>query len=340
MKPTHEQVLERQRSSALVLKGEPQEIIARAESLVASNAEDGARHLFDCLARSPRDGHLELLLHLVAANLNRWSPVFELAEGVAERFTVEEFVTVLSARAGSPEFFATLLQSLVCRGVDFEPVAEVQVFRDELLEREHPLGVLPLRRTALERSLPLSRKHLGHETRFEFPRSNPAQALAPRVAAVVEAPPSLREATRAWRRWESSQMLLHAPPSGPIDLRALPLASVRGGGLRQAETTASEVFVRLFDAGAQGGLPDLPSPPGRGALGTAAGRLAAFVTLSAFVDGSPLVDVVGLAARAEQCRWWLWEGTGWFGNVAWDFGGACLRPDGITLVVHAATDTD
>lgn len=135
-------------------------------------------------------------------------------------------------------------------------------------------------------------------------------------------------------------MLLNPPLAGPIDLRSLPLASARGGGLRVAETTASEVFVRLFDAAAQGGVPDLPFRRGHGALGSAAGRLAAFKTLSAFVDGLPLIDAIDVAARAEQCRWWLWEGTGWFGNVAWDFGAACLRPDGVTLVAHAATDTD
>ncbi|MBL8940920.1 MAG: hypothetical protein JNM69_40630 [Archangium sp.] len=340
MKATPEQRLERQRDSALILGGEPQQIIARAESLAQLGDEYGGRHFFDCLARSPRAGHLELLLQLVDASLNRWSPVFELAEGVAQRADVPEFVSLLSTRARSLEFSANLLQRLVCQGAALEHVAEVQVFRDELLEREHPFGVLPLRRTSLENSLVLSPKDLSTETRFEFPRSNPAQAVAPRVAAVVEAPDALRAATRAWRPWESLQVLLNPPHAGPIDLRSLPLASVRGGGLRVAETTASEVFVRLFDAAAQGGLPDLPFRRGRGALGSAAGRLAAFKTLSAFVDGPPLIDAIDVAARAEQCRWWLWEGTGWFGNVAWDFGAACLRPDGVTLVAHAATDTD
>lgn len=157
--------------------------------------------------------------------------------------------------------------------------------------------------------------------------------MAPQIARTDPAPEHLREATTAWHGFEVLQVTLDARFAGPLDLRSLPLASLRGGGLRQAETTASEIFTRLFSAAAQGGAYG-------GDRGNAEARLAAFTSLAAFCDGGPLVDVPKVAATAEQCRWWLWEGTGWFGNVAWDFGGACLRPDGITLVAHAATDTD
>lgn len=279
--------------------------------------------------------HFDLLLELIAANRTPWTPVYELADCVAQRADSAAFVKALPQRERSVEFFASLLQSLVCHDVDFEAAAEVQVFRDELLEWQHPYAVLPLRRMAVEQTLRLQRLSVSGSSSagFEFPRSVPAQAVSPSIARVDPAPDHLGEATRAWHGSEVLQVTLDARFAGALDLRSLPLASLRGQGLRQAETTASEIFTRLFMAAAEGGAYG-------GARGNAEARLAAFTSLAAFCDGAPLVDVPKVAATAEQCRWWLWEGTGWFGNVAWDFGGACLRPDGITLVAHAATDTD
>lgn len=329
-----------ERVDRLVAAGPANEVTTLAEELSVRKepawlVRSVSTRLLRQLAFSGTAGHFDLLLELVARGLNAWTPLFEVADCVAQRADGPGFVSALPRRERSVEFFASLLQSLVCHGVDFEGVAEVQVFRDELLEQEHRFAVLPLRRTPVEQTLRLQRLSVSGSSSagFEFPRSIPAQARAPQVARVDPAPEHLGEATRAWHGSEVLQVTLDARVSGALDLRSLPLASLRGGGLRQAETTASEIFTRLFMAAAEGGAYG-------GERGNAEARLATFTSLAAFCDGAPLIDVANVAARAEQCRWWLWEGTGWFGNVAWDFGGACLRPDGVTLVAHAATDTD
>lgn len=325
----------------LVATGSAAEVMTLAEALVVRQepawlVRSVSTRLVRQLALSDVPGHFDLLIDLVAADLHPWTQVFVLADCVAQRADSATFVTALSKRERSVPFFANLLQSLVCHGVDFDGVAEVQVFRDELLERQHPLAVLPLRRTTVEQSLRLQRLSVDGSGSggFTFPQSVPAQALAPEVARVDAAPEHLGEATSAWHGSEDLQVTLAARfPGQALDLRSLPLASLRGGGLRQAETTANEIVSRLFMAAAEGGAYG-------GDRGNAEARLATFTSLAAFCHGGPLVDVASVVALAEQCRWWLWEGTGWFGNVAWDFGGACLRPDGITLVAHAATDTD
>jgi hypothetical protein len=111
---------------------------------------------------------------------------------------------------------------------------------------------------------------------------------------------------------------------------SLPLESVRGGGLVEVESTAAEVFARLFAAAASGGAYS-------SGAGNALGRLAAFDTLGALCGATGPVSTL---ERAAHSRLWLFSGTPWFWQVAWDLGVACLWPDGVTLVVHAATDTD
>lgn len=329
-----------ERVDQLVAAGPPSEVMTLAEELSVRKepawlVRSVSTRLLRQLAFSPTQGHFDLLLELVARELNAWTPLFELVDCVAQRADGPGFVKTLPRRGRCVEFFASLLQSLICHGVEFDGVPEVQVFRDELLERQHRSVALPLRRTPVELGLRLQRLSVSGSSSgaFQFPRSVPVQAIAPQVARVEPAPEHLGEATRAWHGSEVLQVTLDARFSGALDLRSLPLASLRGGGLRQAQTTASEVFTRLFAAAAEGGAYG-------GARGNAEARLAAFTSLAAFIDGAPLIDAIDVAARAEQCRWWLWEGTGWFGNVAWDFGAACLRPDSMTLVAHAATDTD
>lgn len=328
-----------ERVDQLVAAGPAGEVVTLAEELCARKepawlVRSVSGRLLRQLAFSSAPGHFDLLLELTSRGLNEWTPLFEIVDCVAQRVDATGFLKALPTRERSVEFFASLLHSLVCHGADFEGVPEVQVFRDELLERQHRLALLPLRRTPVEQELRLARLSVSGSSSagFQFPRVVPAQALAPQIARVDPAPEELGEATSAWHGSEVLQATLAARFAGALDLRSLPLASLRGGGLRQAETTASEVFNRLFFAAAEGGAYG-------GARGNAEARLAAFTSLAAFCEET-LVDVAHVVEQASRCRWWLFEGTGWFGNVAWDFGGACLRPDGITLVVHAATDTD
>jgi len=52
-------------------------------------------------------------------------------------------------------------------------------------------------------------------------------------------------------------------------------------------------------------------------------------------------NVEQLSTRAIQSEWLFFDAkTDWFHQVAWDFGLIALRPDGMSLAVLAATDTD
>jgi hypothetical protein len=57
--------------------------------------------------------------------------------------------------------------------------------------------------------------------------------------------------------------------------------------------------------------------------------------------GAPSDDVGTVADFARRCLWVSFEGgSDWFYQVAWDFALLAVRPDGMSLAVLAATDTD
>lgn len=57
--------------------------------------------------------------------------------------------------------------------------------------------------------------------------------------------------------------------------------------------------------------------------------------------GADETDIEKLNALAQKCAWFDFTGqSAWFYNVAWDIGIACLRPDGQSVAVLCATDTN
>lgn len=330
------------RLDALVASGDRDELLRLASALATRKdpawlVHSVGQRLSRQLALSASEPHFEVLLELLASDFVPRARLFEVADLVAQRSTAASFVRALPLRHRNVELFASVMQSLVCRGLDLSAVDEALVFRDELLERQHALALLPLSPTPLEHALPMTRYSVDSSSSsgHTFPPTEPALEVPPlRVSRTEPAPEGLSRATRFWHGSEVTKVVLIAgrQPSS-VDVRSLPLSSLRGPGLRLATVDAAIVFGRLFTAAAEGGA------YGSGE-GNAEARRSAFISLHAFCDDEPLTDVARTVEAARACRWWLWEGTGWFGNVAWDLGVACLRSDGVTLVAHAATDTD
>jgi hypothetical protein len=73
-----------------------------------------------------------------------------------------------------------------------------------------------------------------------------------------------------------------------------------------------------------------------------AGLMGAYGRLAAGLVGAATGESIeGVAALARRCRWLSFAAaSGWFNNVAWDVGLVAVRPDGASLAVLAATDTD
>ncbi len=95
----------------------------------------------------------------------------------------------------------------------------------------------------------------------------------------------------------------------------------------------AQAFCALFCAATNGGAYG-------GELGGAYGRLAAWRSLGALA-GAPLSAPVEVALEiAHKCQWLSFFAPGWFQDVAWNLGLAALSPDGMSIAVLAATDTD
>jgi hypothetical protein len=122
----------------------------------------------------------------------------------------------------------------------------------------------------------------------------------------------------------------------PSSLRSLRLESLAGAGEQAVcvrEITHSQGFGSLFSDAATGGAYTWGE-------GGAYGRLAAWESVAALTACSE-IDIDQVSEHAGRCSWFsFWTSAGWFYDVAWDIGLAVLRPDGRSLAVFAATDTD
>jgi hypothetical protein len=118
-------------------------------------------------------------------------------------------------------------------------------------------------------------------------------------------------------------------------LQSLGLESIgRGARVNASHIAADLAFHTLFSAASSGGAYN------SGCYG-AYGRLAAFQSLSALVGARIDDEIDKVAHLANKCWWVSFTAlSGWFNNIAWDFGLLVVRPDRKTIAVLAATDTD
>lgn len=269
----------------------------------------------------------------VGAGPHRFGRSHELEDMVAQRRDPAEFVAALRERSRQRDFFAGLMQSLVCRGVDLRAVPEAQVFRDELVDLGHPLGVLPLAPTPLEAALVLGDYSLDGwgSAGWSAPSGVEAELVPAAVVRAEAVPEPLDDAVRFWGQRDSGRFLLEQRPRS-VDLRTLPLECVSDARTSQVRAEPTEVFARLFSAASNGGAYG-------GGEGNARARRSAFRSVRAFCSDDEL-EAEEIVAEAARCTWWLFFNGRFFANVAWDLGAACLRSDGVTLLVLAATDTD
>ena len=71
------------------------------------------------------------------------------------------------------------------------------------------------------------------------------------------------------------------------------------------------------------------------------GRLLAWRSLAGLVGLDAETPLSDISERASDCRWTLFDAANdWFWQIIWDFGIACLSPDGCELAILAASDTD
>jgi hypothetical protein len=121
-------------------------------------------------------------------------------------------------------------------------------------------------------------------------------------------------------------------------LPALDLACLEPGTipfrLAVFDVSARVAWWILFHAALDG------SAYGRGRYG-AFSRLLAWRSLAALVGAGEDAGPEEVAELAQRCSWYRFDaGSAWYTLVLWDIGLVAVRPDGRSLAVLAATDTD
>ncbi|HVH42814.1 MAG TPA: DUF6183 family protein [Labilithrix sp.] len=263
-----------------------------------------------------------------------------------------------SGQAAHHELLACWMHEVVLRGTSLATDPRAGRLQESLVRERHPLGDLPLALVATEREAPsymplYGDKGLGRA--FEALASGTMSMRTippPADGAPVEAKPvedeGVRErlvsAVRPWSEGKSGKIeakvfelspKVEAPTLGGWLLRILPLASTaRASRLDVSRTGADGVFGPLFSAASNGGAYS-------SGLGGAYGRLAAWTSLGALVGAPEGADVLTIDKLATTSAFLTFRAGGpWFYDVAWDLGALALRPDGRTVAVLAATDTE
>jgi uncharacterized protein (TIGR02996 family) len=256
------------------------------------------------------------------------------------------------------ELLACLAQEMVLRGAILDGVPAAERLAEVLRERGHPLARLPLALSAVEGDLrPWLPRYggrgqawstpfgLSRQDREALPPGPPPAAVAFMEATDAATPGRIAAAVRDWQEGSNGQSEARVFRAGrPIAEQALSVGLLRSLGLACLEGAAEQdvwpvragprdAFATLFSAASTGGAYS------RGLKG-AYGRLAAWESLAGLA-GAPDDDVEAVADLAGRCLWVCFAAaSGWYEQVAWDVGLLAVRPDGMSLAVLAATDTD
>jgi hypothetical protein len=326
--------------------------------------------IVEALALSPGGDRVEALVTLLSSEatrrLHRHTSSDLMVRGVASRLGYgqpkEALLAALAKMGGDAscrELLACWMHEVVLSGnnLDRDPVA--QAFQERLAAADHPLGTFPLHLLDAEREAPTYMPMYGAEAIQKAVRSlesgpsstrtvpPPADYEAPRASAVddPDVVARLREAVRPWveasKGRAEARVFTLAPPIrgssvGRWLLRSLPIESTRGGTMHVVRVAPDTAWGALFAAASNGGAYST-------GIGGAYGRKAAWTSFAALVGAAPPAtreDVERIDHASASATFLMYRGTEFFFEVAWDVGIAAVRPDGASVAVLAATDTD
>jgi hypothetical protein len=267
---------------------------------------------------------------------------------------------VQTRTATESEVKTCLVQEMVLRGIPCHEISGVVDYVRSTRHLGRPMARLPLTRTELEAEY-IQQEYTSTGDQESTPLVDTSSTLPPLPAHGPSLSSIAREITPTtdWRRWvnlraavahwaresngvvEARSFVLN-PWLSSEDLSIAGLMSLGLDCLREtkpkhvhiARVAPSRALSILFSAASGGGAYS-GSPRG------AHGRLAAWQSLAGLVGARDDASVEAIAALAKQCTWWEFTAeNGWFFQVAWDLGLVALRPQGRSLAVLAATDTD
>lgn len=364
-------------TDAWAREGKTKDLVSLWTAIEGADAEGDAKrlraqiadHVEEALALTPGDDRVDALFELYARE--RTKSVVQprtrdtRARALASRLgfgqTKAELLSAMRRHGPREEFHEILacwMHEVVLRGSSLDREPEVVHFRDHMASHEHPLASLALDLLEAEREattyMPLYgtsaieeaalRLESGTTSTHTMPPGH--DATSPRATRVDDAIFETRivEAVMPWKERSKGKLEARvytvAPALEPQDLgktllRTLGLECLDGAsGLRADRTRADAVWGALFAAAANGGAYS-------SGLGGAYGRRAAWNSLAALVGEPENAGVPAIAAKAERCAFLRFGAKGpWFYDIAWDIGALVLRPDGESLAVVAATDTD
>ncbi|MFC6021406.1 DUF6183 family protein [Plantactinospora solaniradicis] len=300
------------------------------------------------LAYAPGDADRTARVRIFAAEGQAWGRVryefAEVAAWLAIGQPAEHLLRVFDTADVTDELAACLLQEVALR---YDATAAAG-FAGRLRATGHPLGRLPLRRTAAEHQIVLRCHSDPPKPDWHPPGDGAAPAPGPDEIDATATEIHWSDAHRALsahRSWvsdtgdttETRLFLLGRPLSagdfGASLLRALGPRSIGDAMTRTCRVTTADVLQTLFYAAAGG------SAYGRRRYG-AYGRRASWQSLAALV-GVPDDDTSTIEAAAGRCDWLLYT-SNWHLQVdpSMDAGIAVLRPDHRTVAILAATDSD
>jgi hypothetical protein len=256
------------------------------------------------------------------------------------------------------EILCCWVQESVSRG---EPVQDSAVLRRYWAERtleRHPLTELPLALLDIEQGAlhepPHHEDTLGNWYWFSQHLSSELQgeteplpdlAIADELSLLdeerVRAAGAFADSTLYPNgQWEARAFSLHerAAGAGPGSVRSLALACLEGAepaDLREAIVSETVVFGALWSLFTQGGA----YSEGDSA---AYARLYAWRSLGALCN-VPVAGTLGLVRDRASRAWFTTfasRSSRWFDHVCIDVGLTCVRPEGRSMMVLAATDSD
>jgi hypothetical protein len=287
-------------------------------------------------------------------------PLPEVVAMLAQAQPPESLLALFERHAPDANYQETLTclaQEMVLRGTDVVGAASV-FWKQHVVADHHPLSRLPLNLLPEEQMFPGYLRH--YNTRgASWSTSSTSEEMVNAASASInltvtwtEAVLSeheaeqLRSAVVNWKRESNGKLesrifhsntILSAEAVTPALVLSLPLECLAGTpevDLLLNMVSVAEALSTLFSAACTGGAYN-------GGVGGAYGRLEAWKSLAAFVGAEENNPIETVVEQAGRCTWFsFFAKSAWFYDVAWDLGLIALRPDGRTLAILAATDTD